>query len=272
MKKLISLTLILFLSVGFFSRCKKDNGDPPSLPPIGSMTIDFSNFVSSKKGSEILFDQKGTENGNWEFAATVAGVWNVILTINLAVPVSSFKLAVDQDPVFLEDKTWQWSYNVSLLGVTYKARLTGQIMTSDVEWTMYVSSENITEFIWFEGTSKLDGTGGQWILNESADSPSPLLQIDWTKTSSTIGSIKYTYVKNTEPFNTSYIEYGLTTGDLDAFYSIHYYNSVKKDFSDVNIEWNTSTDNGRVKCSDYLLGEWYCWNSNKINIVCPQLK
>jgi len=268
MKKLISLTLILFLSVGFFSRCKKDNGDPPSLPPMESMTIDFSNFIASKKGSEILFDQKGINDDNWVFAASIAGVWNNILTVILAVPVASFKLAVDQDPVFLENKTWQWSYNVSVPGVTYKARLTGQIMTSDVEWNMYVSSANITEFVWFEGTSKLDGTSGRWTLNESADSPTPLLQIDWTKTSSAIGSIKYTYMKNTSPFNASYIEYGLTTGDLDAFYTIHHNGTG---FSDVNIEWNTTTHNGRVRCSDYLLDEWYCWDSYKINIYdCPQ--
>jgi hypothetical protein len=269
MKNLFSITLILLLSSGLFTSCKKDNGDPPSLPPMESMTIDFSNFTSSKKGSDVLFDQKGIENSNWEFAASVAGIWNTILTINLAVPVTSFKLAVDQDPVFLENKTWQWSYNVSVLGVTYKARLTGQIMTSDVEWTMYVSSDNISEFIWFKGTSELDGTGGRWTLNESADSPTPLLQIDWTKTSSIIGSIKYTYVKNTLPFNTSYIEYGLTTGDLDAFYTIHYYDNSTKAFSDVNIKWNTTTNNGSVSCSDYLEGKEYCWDSNKINIVCP---
>ena len=138
MKKILTLTFILILTAGSFSSCKKNNGNPPTLPPPESMTIDFSNFTSAKKGSDILYDQKGINNSNWEFSAAAAGIWNIILTINLAVPVSSFRLAVNQDPVFLENKTWQWSYNVSVFGVSYKARLTGQIMTNDIKWTMYI--------------------------------------------------------------------------------------------------------------------------------------
>jgi len=261
MKKLLALFLIIILSAGLFSGCKKKPGDPPELPPAGSMTIDFSNFVSLKKSA----GQKGTENSNWEFAATVAGFWNILLSTTLAIPVASFKVAVDQDPVYLESKTWEWSYSVSVGGTSYKARLTGQIGATEVIWKMYVSSTSITEFLWFEGTSKLDGTGGQWILNESSASKVPFLQIDWTSSGSSLGTIKYTYVKN-DSFKNSYIEYGLTTGTLDAYYTVHYYNGVK--FSDINIEWNRSGHNGRVKSSDYLDGNWFCWNSNKINETC----
>ncbi len=78
--------------------------------------------------------------------------------------------------------------------------------------------------------------------------------------------IKYTYIK-TDAYNTSYIEYGLTTNSLNAYYTIHYWNGTK--FSDINVEWNTTTFNGRVKSPDYLLDtNWYCWDSNKLNIVC----
>ena len=265
MKKLISLILIAVLSAGLFPGCKKDKGDPPVLPPLESMTIDFSNFLSLKKSADLLSVPKGTENSNWQFAATVAGFWNILISTTLAVPVASFKLAVDQDPVYIDKKTWQWSYNVSVASVQYKARLTGQIGASEVTWKMYVSG-TFAEFVWFEGTSKLDGTGGQWILNQSNQSPVPLLQIDWTKTSSTIGSIKYTYVKN-DSYKNSYIQYGLSTGTYDAFYTVHYFNDVK--FSDVSIEWSTTNHSGRVKSVDYLSDEnWYCWDSNKINVTC----
>ena len=48
---------------------------------------------------------------------------------------------------------------------------------------------------------------------------------------------------------------------------IHYFNGVK--FSDVNVEWNTTTSNGHVKSVDYLGdSNWYCWDSNKVNIEC----
>ena len=34
--------------------------------------------------------------------------------------------------------------------------------------------------------------------------PEPILQIDWTKSGHSVGSIKYTYVKNADSFKTSY--------------------------------------------------------------------
>jgi hypothetical protein len=273
MKKSLFLIVIFILSAGFFSACKKDKGQPPTLPPQESMTIDFSNFASDKKSVDLISDQKGTNTSNWEFAATVAGVWNLIISTTLAVPVAAFKLAVAQVPVWVSEKTWQWSYTVTLLNVTYKARLTGQIGSSDVQWKMYITGEGegtagFAEFLWFEGTSKLDGTGGQWILNQNAQAPDAFLQIDWTKTGTIIGTVKYTSVKNGDSFKTSYIEYGLTTNTYNAYYTIHYYNGLK--FSDVNIEWNTTTLNGHVKSVDYLLDtNWYCWDANKINTVCP---
>ena len=269
MKKLLSFALILFLSIGFFPGCKKDKGSPPVLPPKESMTIDFSNFTSGKKSVDLTYNQKGTEDSNFQFAALVAGVWKLIINTTLLVPVTAFKLAVDQNPAYLDTKTWQWSYNVTVAGVLYKARLTGQIGATDVVWKMYITNTaagGFTDFLWFEGTSKLDGTGGQWTLNQSAAAPGAMLQIDWTKSGTLIGTIKYTYVKNGDVFKTSTIEYGLTTGSLNAYYIVHYYNNVK--FSDVNVEWNTISSNGRVKSSDYLDGTWFCWDANKINVAC----
>jgi hypothetical protein len=268
MKNILAISLIITLSAGFFPGCKKDRGDPPVLPPPESMTIDFSNFASVKKSSGLLSDQKGIENSSWEFAATVVGVWRLLITSTLAVPVASFKLAVSQTPVYLSEKNWQWSYSVTVGSATYKARLTGLTGAGDVKWKMNISKEGtggFAEFLWFEGTSRLDGKGGQWILYESNLSPAAILQIDWTKTGGLVGGLKYTLVKN-DMFKTSYIEYGLTSGPLNAFFNIHLYTGLK--FSDTNVDWNTTTHNGRVKSSDYLLGQWYCWDSNKVNIVC----
>lgn len=263
MKKLLTLSLILVLFTIISGGCKKDKGDPPVLPPKESMTIDFSNFEPGAKSAGA----KGTENSNYEFAAFVANIWKLIINTTLVVPVTSFKLAIDQTPAYQSQNNWQWSYNVTAGGTTYKARLTGTVAGTTVTWKMYISG-TFAEFVWFEGTSKLDGTGGQWILNQSAASPTPLLQIDWTKSGSSLGTIKYTYVKNPDDFKTSSIEYGLTTSALNAYYTIKYYNGAK--FSDVNVEWNTTSKNGRVKCIDYLgTTDWYCWNEQKINVICP---
>jgi hypothetical protein len=271
MKKLFYPILIFSLSACLFSGCKKDKGDPPVLPPPESMTIDFSNFTSLKKSSDPQVGIKGTENSNWEFSAVVAGVWRLIITAKLAVPVAAFKVVATQTPVYLSQKNWQWSYSFDVAGATYKARLTGLIGTSDVTWKMYITKEGtggFAEFLWFEGTSKLDGTGGQWIFYENHLSQEAIVQVDWAKTGNSIAGIKFTYVKNADPFKTSFIEYGLTTTSLNAYFNVHYYNGLK--FSDVTIEWNTTTKNGRVKSLDYLGDtDWHCWDSNKINVVCP---
>jgi hypothetical protein len=269
MKKVFDLIFVLILSAGFIISCKKDKGNPPVLPPPESMIIDFSNFTTAKKSFEVPADQKGTENSNWDFAATAAGVWKQIINTYLVVPFTAFKATVSQVPVYVSTKNWQWSYSVTYLNVTYKARLTGLIRSSDVQWKMYITREGtggFAEFLWFEGTSKLDGTGGEWILYQDPLTPVAFLQVDWTKTAETVGYVKYTYTK-ADPFLNSYIEYGLTTAALNAYYTIHYYNGLK--FSDVSVEWNTTTLNGHVKSVDYMGdSNWYCWDSNKVNTIC----
>jgi len=76
MKKYAILIFITIISLSLITSCKKDHGDPPALPPAGSMTIDFSNFVSGKKGDVSISLPKGTQNSNWEFAASAALLWN----------------------------------------------------------------------------------------------------------------------------------------------------------------------------------------------------
>lgn len=269
MKKILSPGLLLIILLCFFAGCKKDKGDPPVLPPKESMMIDFSNFENQTQSARLATEIKGTENSHWEFAALAAVTWKALLTMNLAVPVASFKLAIDQSPSWVSEKTWQWSYNVPAGGVTYKARLTGQIISTDVEWKMYITKEGaapFTDFLWFEGTSKIDGSGGEWTIYESNSSPVPMMQIEWTRTGASVGTVKYSYVK-TGNFKDSYIEYGLTGSALNAYYKIHYFNGVK--FSDVDVEWSTTNHNGRVKSLDYLSdSNWHCWNENKINVTC----
>ena len=278
MNKYLALILLTAFSIGFLTSCKKDNKeDPPVLPPAESMIIDFSNFEAGKKSDPELVYPKGTQKSNWEFAAGNAIIWKAIIYTTLAVPVKSYQLAINKDPEYIDDKTWQWSYDASIvidqISVTYKARLTGQIRTDDVLWKMYISKEGtgaFAEFVWFEGTSKLDGTGGQWKLNQSAQNKVPILQIDWTKNGNSVGMVKYTYIKTGDPFKDSYIEYGLTTNTLNAYYAIHYYDPGYLQFYDLNVEWNTTAHNGRVKCLGHFgNSDWYCWDGNYNNIICP---
>ncbi len=272
MKKSSVLIILPFIFIALLTGCKKDNGEPPVLPPAGSMTIDFSNFQTQAKSNLSVAVPKGILTTNWQYAAGVAMIWDAIITTTLAVPVASFQVAVKQTPTYIGDKTWQWSYNVAVLSVTYNFRLTGQINASDVAWKMYISKTGtggFNEFVWFSGTSSLDGTSGQWILNKSYDSQVPVLQIDWTKSGTSIATIKYSYVESGSSFAGSYIEYGLTSDTLNAYYTIHYYSTATLQFYDVNVKWDTTSHEGEVQSELYFGDDnWYCWDSNYLNVTC----
>ncbi len=272
MKKYI-FVLFTLLALTTLSGCKKDKGDPPVLPPSGSMTLDFSNFDASGKGDFSAGVPKTNPITNWQFAAGTALIWKTIIVTTLAVPVYSFQLAHQNNtPVYLDDNTWQWKYSVSLLNVTYSARLTGQILSDNVRWKMFISREGtggFEEFLWFEGVSEKDGSQGQWTFYESHQVKVPVLQIDWSVTGNKIGQIKYTYIKTGNPFKDSWIIYGLTTGDLNAFYEIHFFNTTSLKFYDVEVKWNTTNHNGRVKCEAHFGDNaWYCWDGGFANISC----
>ena len=76
--------------------------------------------------------------------------------------------------------------------------LLGTLEADQVKWEMYITKTGIEpfdEFLWFEGTSKIDGKSGQWILYHSAAFPEKTVQIDWKKEAEEVGEIKYTYVR-----------------------------------------------------------------------------
>jgi hypothetical protein len=280
MKKIISLFLITVLATSFWG-CEKKKDSAPALPPAGTMSIDFSNFATAAKSdnSDRTFkDLAASDKTNWALASTVAGFWNLVLAANLVVPVASFGVAVDKTPTYLDNNKWQWSYNFNVIGASYKARLTGEVTTSNVVWEMYVSKDGVgafPELLWYSGTSNLDGKGGQWILNHSQGFPEPALQIDWKITGDAVGNVKYTYIRekkddrSIDPFKTSYIEYGLTTSSLNAFYNIHQNTGVTGIFNDVSIEWSTTDHNGHIKANYYYQDIlWHCWNGIGDNVNC----
>ncbi|MFZ2340179.1 MAG: hypothetical protein WAW07_10730 [Bacteroidales bacterium] len=272
MKRYFALFIVSALLLTQFSSCKKDKGDPPVLPPAGSMAIDFNNFDQTGKGEYPVSFPKSSPNSNWELAASAAMLWNVIIYGTLAVPVNAFKLAVNEQPVHIDDNTWQWSASPTVMNETYNARLTGQATPSNNVWKMYISKTGTggySDFLWFEGTSKPDGSSGQWKLYESQSNPVEIVKIDWTAEAGKAVSVKYTFTKSGNPFAGSNIEYGTTQNSLNAYYSIYYYNSSAEEFFDMEVEWSTTMKNGRISCPKFFGdSNWHCWDSNYLNAEC----
>jgi hypothetical protein len=267
MKRLIPVLIICLIPSFVLNSCKKEKGDPPSLPSYETMVIDFSNFTSLKRsaGTEPV---KGTESSTWQFAANLVSIWNSLISENTVVPLAAYQAASSGKASYVSENVWQWSYNFTASSSSYKARLVGKTSSGTVTWKMYITSEGTSsykDFLWIEGTSKTDGSAGQWKFHRSPTSDVQIFKIDWSKSGDEITAVVYTYVIN-DTFKDSYINYHLNSTGFDAGYIIHLSDNS---YSDAQIEWNITTRDGRLQCVDYLQDDsWYCWDTNKINKIC----
>jgi hypothetical protein len=274
--KILSGILTAAILVSLFYSCEsKNEGTPPEIPPYESMVLDFSKFTTNQKSA--MADT--TKNNYYSSVATVI-YWNTIITVTMIVPVASFYESFNHEPIFLGNATWQWTYDVNILGATYSARMTGQIRADDIKWEMFISKTGIeahSEFKWFEGTSNLDGEGGQWLLYHSYDVQEAVLKIDWEKSENEIGSIKYTYIRNSDNGDAqqlsmnSYLQYGLKEEIFNAFYNIHSTTRDKENegFLNVKIEWSTTEYFGKIMAEHYFNdSEWHCWDSEGYDAIC----
>lgn len=267
--KYVTVFILIFPLV--FIGCEKDD-DPkaPDLPPATTFIMDFTDFGGGQPKHMVL---PSTANSgdlstavNWGWAASNVLVWNTVLFVNLAVPVASFYEAFNHEGVYQGDNEWIWAYN--FMGGTYKAELHGTLTTTQVEWEMYISKEDVyTDFLWYSGASNLTLTEGQWLLNGNPDDPYPYLQIDWTRSADDESAdIKYKNVISGNDYYDSYIYFGRTNETtLDLFYDI--YNSLSQNL--INIEWNQTTKEGRIKDSEHFGDElWHCWDASLQDTVC----
>jgi len=261
MKKLI-LTAIIAGSLLNVS-CKKDPADAPRIPPESSLDADFSDF----EGTGITDTVTTGEGWYWGRSITHVVFWNVALTVNLAVPVTSFKEAINHTPKYVSKKKgWLWQYTVYHATGTYTAKLYGKKETGEVHWKMLISKDGAYEDVeWYTGVSKDDNSSGTWNLNKDPLNPKAYMSVAWSVTG-VKKEIKYTLIESGNIALGSYIEYGTDPGiSYNAYYNIY---GAKDDYS-VQIQWMRYTKNGRIKEEKfYNDGEWRCWDSAAANTTC----
>lgn len=267
------ILIFLFLVASLFSCDKKDNiATAPELPPIESIVIDFDD----------LDPYKSAEAGkvNWIYSATTVGFWSALLQGSLSIPIAAFHTAIEHQPVRIDNQTWQWKYDVDGFAINsnYTAKLIGKIESNQVKWEMYISKTGINpfdEFLWFEGTTELDGNSGQWIMYYSHEYQDKFLQIDWEKEGENVGQVKYTYVREKDNQNEddvfygSTLTYGLQKVGFDAYVDVHVYDQQESDFADIRIEWSVTYKTGRIK-SEYFYDDtdWHCWDNTGNDTDC----
>ncbi len=241
-----------------------DSGIPPELPPASSMDPDLSFFSESGNAGGRL-----EVVDSWLYAATNVTVYSAILKSALIVPVTAYKVALEQTPSFdTELGGWVWSYevNVGSSGL-YNVKLTAIIGEKEVVWTGEISKEGIFDaFVWFEGTSAIGGNSGEWTLYESYQSPTPWLSATWEK-SEVEGTVNAIFTVEKEGDNLgSTISYTATSsGDFDRMVIIN----DKKADNTITVEWNSTSKTGRVKSLEHFQDDTYhCWDNQLQDIDC----
>ena len=267
-----------FLIVSIFAliiiSCKDEVeqfNEAPQIPPVETIVIDFGKMADMSKSASFT-------KTNWVYSATTVGTWSVIIGTTFAVPVAAFHKAIETEHTVVDNVTWQWEYEVTGFTSKYFARLVGQLQTDEIKWEMYISKDGINpfdEFMWFEGTSKIDGKSGHWTLYHSAAFPEKTVEIDWKRENEVVGEIQYTYVREkndmreTDSFKGSTLTYGLQDNEFDIYVNVHAWDTKSAQFNDTFIEWDRESYNGRVKAeSFYGDSDWHCWKSSGDDIDC----
>jgi len=246
--------------------------DPPEIPPASTFVMEFDEFTSG--GTAKLVDdgpnpisQQVITNGNWGWGALHVGVWNIIVTVGMTVPVAAFLESFNHVPEQQSDGTWVWSYEVTVSGVLHTAELHASTVDGNIEWNMFISKEGFYDaFNWFSGVSNLPGTEGTWTLNNTPDNPTPLLSIEWHRDAvSETGDIRYTNIVPDGPENGGYIFFGVTENTRDAFYEIF----NKGENNTINIEWSRTGKDGRIRdMAHFGDDQWRCWDTALQDTAC----
>ena len=266
--------LVLFVSSIFFS-CSDDEpnaptGQAPTIPPQTTFIMDFSDFpdTTSPAAFAKLLSPDTLQRTNWGWAALNVGVWNIVLTITLVVPVAAFAEAFNHEPIQQPDESWLWTYDVTIGSIVHTAKLFGKSISDGVEWRMLLTKQGFYEdFEWYTGFSNLPLTEGTWTLNKDPNDPNPFLFIEWNRNpQQNTADIKYTNIIPGDPANGSYIYYGKTNGDpYNRFYDIF----GQEENRAINIEWNYENLIGRVMDPLHFGDpDWHCWNEQLFNIDC----
>jgi len=266
------LLIVVLMASVVLNGCKKDEdeGDPPDLPPQAALLMDFSAFE----------DQPGVKKSvdtyqNFLQSYLTVWTWDVLAAAAVAIPTVAYAEALNNDPVYKGENSWEWSYSVPVNQIDFSARLVSKRISNE-EFTLkfyvttsspiYIMGELVTldDFLWFEGTVRYDRTEASWTLYEAGTSAA-LLAIDWEKDwEKDTWIMKYEIIKTGDTEFGSFIEQGHTADpDYNAYFSVTYSSN------NTEIQWETVGFSGRIK-AEHFFGdtEWYCWDDNKMDIDC----
>lgn len=257
----------------------------PDLPAMSSMTMDLSFFgidgtsVAQAKAmdGEMMLVAAGNKTN---FINAVVRVLYIQLTLYdiLEEPVGAFAAAIHSIPQPQPDGSYLWTFIFVEDGNEYSIFLYGKVVGDHVEWRLEVSTDvpglALDHFVWFDGESKLDESGGYWQFYKPVLSGEALASMGAVTDGAPVARMDWEHDGNTEHRLTVLAnEVGSPDeGDMLVFHTtpstgtIHYHDADAVD--DQNITWHVD-GSGSLTVSDYNDGQPACWNAEQEDTVCP---
>ena len=259
-------TLAALLACSDDSTAPIDPGSPPDLPPLTSMTGDFSIFGSPGALQGEAAPVASLTALNFTNAALRVVAAQVVTVVGLAVPVATFSAAANNTPTFEDDDRWHWRFTAVNGGQTYTAHLSGAVQGSDVVWDMRITSPThappLDEFVWYGGQGRLDRTSGAWTFYDPAtpSASTALLRIDWTHVSQTEHGWEATALGGTANGD-------VFTASVDGDDHLVTYSDASQQTL-VEIYWSAADGSGYLIAPLYNGGFMACWDTNQQDVTC----
>lgn len=264
MKKFYIIAASAICALVLLCGCEKEKETTvPTPPSLETLKLPLPAEATTKANGEVSEAFKFVVNG-------VLYNWSLIYNSLIDIPVHGFELVINTTPEQIGNNKWKWESSFKDGLKTYAVDLFGTVVGDMVNWELQVSSDGILGFqnyTWITGTSALDGSHGNWMVNVSPTDTQVLVNLDWLCSEGQVQTVKLTYELNRlyagilANFNGSSITYSrLATDPAYTNSLVSHYNHQGLGFWDVIIEWNDAAGTGRV-CSQNNWGntEWHIW-------------
>jgi hypothetical protein len=288
-RKIASLRpLALILSAATIAACSDSpsapTGQPPTLPPIGSLQADLTMFdgaaaaaaaraglsLSATSAAAWTTSAAATNSAvgaNFITAAITAGIARAATIAVMAVPGATFAAATSAAPIF-ENGAFHWRYSVQSGGATFGADLAGRGDGAESVWEMRISTNAtnppLDDFLWYDGRALLTGQAGEWHIYD-ASQPSAhveVLSIDWAHADPDSWTLAFTNVKPGSPDAGDVLTY-----EVDGALRLIRFFDASANTTAV-IEWNHLTGTGSIHAPGYNGGVRSCWDGAQNNTTC----
>jgi hypothetical protein len=229
--------------------------DAPSLPPAASMTI--PEFGSADGLGKSALPET-------HFASTLAylavSYWTTTVQLALLQPAMLFKICHSTQPSPLPDNSgWVWKVSDNN---GFSAELTGRVENDQVQWTMSVSGENLSNFVWFTGASVITGRQGSWTFYDTVGGGTPSIRFTYELTDAQ-NTVNVMVIDENSAGKGSYLQWTERGNDM----SFEAYGAEKNE--KFLIAWNKISEAGSI--SNLITGEKYCWDTKQnghVDIAC----